>query len=155
MCKYFFIICRFHFVVLALLTQKRYLFDFELSSPECICVGSCLINMFATQAGLVHDVTHSDCPARKGSTCGCVLVTFKCEILTNRSRSHATGCCLFFIPLLLIVPVTLGWVPLSECSTELHSFQHFRHSKKKEDCFKTVVEHCVCVCVGVCVCVIQ
>ena len=132
-----------------------------------------MLKMFATQAGLVHDVTHTDCPAHKGSTCGCVSVTFKREILTNGSRSHVTGCCLFFIPLLLIMPVMLSWVPLSECSTELHSFQHFRHSKKKEDCFKTVVEHCacvrvcacvharvcacvrVCVCVCVCVCAVQ
>ena len=105
--------------------------------------------MFATHAGLVGDVADTDCLAHKGSNCGCVLATAKCKFVMSRTRSQVTGCCLFVIPLLLIVPVMLNWVPFQKVPLNCIRFNTSGTARRK----KTVVEHCVCVRACVCVCV--
>ena len=49
-----------------------------------------VFDTFTTHAGLVHDVTNTDCRAQNGSTHGRVFATFiQRRFLTNRTRNRA------------------------------------------------------------------
>ena len=101
-------ICRLRLVVLLISLQWKYFFLFfffftpNLSSSGCSHVGSLLTNeeqkdlacddyifdIFATHAGLVYDVTDTDCWAQNGSTRGCVFATFKRRFLKIQTHKR-------------------------------------------------------------------
>ena len=80
----------------SILMQHKYFFASKKLSPSgCSHVGSLFTNkeqkrqvhdvvyISATSAGLVHDVTDTNCLAQNGDTHDRVFMTFKYQLLTN------------------------------------------------------------------------
>ena len=73
-----------------------------------------LFDTFATHAGLVHDVTDSDCSAQNGSFHGRVFATFSCLIQFSKQdeKSSEKKCCAYisysFFPDCILDPVRSG-----------------------------------------------
>ena len=75
----------------------------NLSSPGRSHVGSPFTS--SAHAGLVYDVTDTDCWVQNGRTHGHVFITFKHLFLTNRNGNWVkTITCLVFIPLVSTEP---------------------------------------------------